>query len=176
VLAADIAVQGATLSRAIADVNARKLTPTFVLDVVSTELATGKLFLDVQQITHSSLATLEGPLLQLQLDLVKGFLAGVAGNTAGAQQALMAQVSDLTQVFNALTASQGTGGANKNAAKQRADATILLQDTVTLGTAVINQDAAAVATAQAAETLALNATLLDLAGGPVKDVRSNKTL
>jgi hypothetical protein len=155
----DVAFQSQAVAQVIKDVNAGKLTPGFVVDVVTAGLATEKLFLDVQQLTHTRLSKLTGPLQQLQIDLVQGYLAGLAGNISGAQQLLVAQLSDLTQVFNALA------GPNVHKAKFQADVGVFIQDSIALAAAASSQNTTAVAAALALEESALLAVIQDLANG-----------
>jgi hypothetical protein len=157
VLVTDVAVASAAVGRVIAEDNAA-MPPSFGQDVVATELAIGQLFLDVRRITHSPLGRLAGPLPQLQQHLVQGFLAQGGGNTAGAQQGLIAQLSDLRAVFNALA------GPHTNQKQLQADITTFLQETEALVVAAIS-NSTAVATTGAADQSALLAVLHDLVKG-----------
>jgi hypothetical protein len=159
VLVTDVAVESAAVGRVIADVNATTLPPSFGQDVVATELATGQLFLDLRRITHTSLSRLAGPLPQLQQHLGQGFQAQVEGDTAGAQQGLLAQLSDLRGVFNALA------DPHTNQKQLQADITTFLQDTGALVAAAITGNHTAVATTGAADQSALLAVLHDLVNG-----------
>jgi hypothetical protein len=167
VLLTDVAVESAAVARVIADVSAPMLPPSFNQDVVTTELATGQLFLDVRRITHTSLGRLAGPLQQLQQHLGQGFFAQVRGDTAGAGQGLIAQLSDLRGVINALA------GPHTNQKHLQSDINTFLQETEALvltastndPTQVFISNSTAVATTGAAAQSALLAVLRDLVNG-----------
>ena len=105
----DIANLSTALNTAAGDFRAHMSVRTEFRDALAVLVDNAKLAIDVRADTHAGLGSVNGPLVNSQIDQATLYFDFANGNTKGAQAAATKEQNDLVQLGNSLAGTQNAG-------------------------------------------------------------------